>query len=295
MRADGVRAGRGGETAEFLAGLIAICPCRPGEILARMPTCLGVYASEPTVKVRLKVYVKIVTLFPRPLRSDSQSSKKKVRGETTARLTISSAGSCASPLNRERLTMKGFVLCSALLLTTISASAQQPVKGLKQGVTVELAGGFARTQFDNSGGYPNMNGFFGSVGVNILPWLQIQADASAQYGSLTGATTNIYGNHFGPRVLYRPFHSTTFTTFGEFLAGGSRLDLNVNGPGGSKFSENGFSFKAGGGVDWHISRHWSVRVFDADYYRTSFLQTHQNNLWISTGIVFTLGRNRTPH
>lgn len=192
--------------------------------------------------------------------------------------------------------MKGFVLCSALLLMTISSSAQQPVRGLKQGVTVELAGGFAHTQFNNgSSGYPNMNGFFGSVGVNILPWLQLQADASGQYGSLTGATTNIYSNHFGPRVFYRPLHSTTFVTFGEFLAGGSRLDLNINGPGGARFSENGFSFKAGGGVDWHISPHWSVRVFDADYYRTSFLQTHQNNLWMSTGIVFTLGRNRTPH
>ena len=193
--------------------------------------------------------------------------------------------------------MKVFVLCSALLLMTIPASAQQPVRGLKQGMTVELAGGFARTQFNTGpNGYPNMNGFFGSVGVNILPWLQVQADASAQYGSVPNANITLYGNHFGPRVLYRPFHSRTFTTFGEFLAGGSRLDVTLSGPaGGGKFSENGFSFKTGGGVDWHISPHWSVRVFDADYYRTSFLQTHQNNLWISTGIVFTLGRNRTPH
>ncbi|HLJ39964.1 MAG TPA: outer membrane beta-barrel protein [Candidatus Acidoferrales bacterium] len=191
--------------------------------------------------------------------------------------------------------MKGFVLCFALLLTSIPASAQQPVKGLKQGMTVEFTGGFAHTQFNNASAYPNMNGFFGSVGVNILPWLQLQADASAQYGSVTGANTRIYGNHFGPRVFYRPFHSTSFITFGEFLAGGSRLDLNVTSPGGPKFSENGFSFKAGGGLDYHISPHWSVRVFDADYYRTSFLRTNQNNLWISTGIVFTLGRNRTPH
>jgi len=192
--------------------------------------------------------------------------------------------------------MKVFVLCSALLLMTIPASAQQPVRGLKQGMTVELAGGFAHTQFNNGGGYPNMNGFFGSVGVNILPWLQVQADASAQYGSVPNANITLYGNHFGPRVFYRPFHSRTFTTFGEFLAGGSRLDVTLSGPGGSgKFSENGFSFKTGGGVDWHISPRWSVRVFDADYYRTSFLQTHQNNLWISTGVVFTLGRSRTPH
>src|SRR5579864_8109838 len=98
--------------------------------------------------------------------------QQKRRGETTARLTISSAGSCPSSLNRERLTMKGFVLCSALLLAAIPASAQQPVRALKQGMTVEFTGGFARTQFNNNSAYPNMNGFFGSVGVNILPWLQ---------------------------------------------------------------------------------------------------------------------------
>lgn len=195
--------------------------------------------------------------------------------------------------------MKQFLFCFALLLMAIPASAQQaqqPVKGLKHGMTVELTGGFARTQFRNNGGYPNMNGFFGSVGVNVLPWLQIQADASEQFGSVPNANVKIYGNHFGPRVFYRPFRSATFTTFGEFLAGGSRLDVNLSGPGGTgKFSETHFSFKAGGGVDMHVSRHWTVRLFDADYYRTPFLRTRQNNLWLATGVVFTIGRQRAPH
>ncbi len=198
--------------------------------------------------------------------------------------------------DRERLTMKGSLLCFALLLMGIPANAQQPVKGLKHGMTVELAGGFARTQFNNGGGYPNMNGFFGSVGVNVLPWLQIKADASEQFGSVPNADIKLYGNHFGPRVYYRPFHSAAFTTFGEFLAGGSRLDVKLSGPGGpGRFSDTAFSFKAGGGVDLNLSRHWAVRLFDADYYRTAFLHTHQNNLWLASGIVFTFGRQRAPH
>lgn len=189
--------------------------------------------------------------------------------------------------------MKRLVLGCALMLMAAPARAQRPTRGLNQGVTVDLSAGFAHTQFNNGGGYPNANGFFALVGVNITSWLQVQADASEQYGSAFGGNTKIYGNHFGPRVFYRP-HNSKFSAFGEFLAGGSRLSLTLNGPGGGTFSQNGFSFKAGGGVDVQISQHWAVRAFDADYYRTSFLQGHQNNLWIATGIVLTLGRNRTP-
>jgi hypothetical protein len=39
----------------------------------------------------------------------------------------------------------------------------------------------------------------------------------------------------------------------------------------------------------HPSRRWDIRLFDADYYRTSFgTNAHQNNYWISTGVVLRL-------
>ncbi|MGB6483622.1 MAG: hypothetical protein WBE86_09065 [Candidatus Acidiferrales bacterium] len=84
-----------------------------------------------------------------------------------------------------------------------------------------------------------------------------------------------------------------FNPFAEALAGASRLDLNFPQE-MQKYSEHGFSYKLGGGLDLAIDRHWSVRAFDADYYRTSFLQTHQNNLWISAGVVFKFGDRRYP-
>src|SRR5579872_1779410 len=56
-----------------------------GEILAQLLTRRGVCASKPGVKAGLKVYAKIVTLvFPRPLQSDSQSSKKSARRDNRA-------------------------------------------------------------------------------------------------------------------------------------------------------------------------------------------------------------------
>lgn len=184
------------------------------------------------------------------------------------------------------------VILTMLMLMATPVKAQDAGHPLKRGMSIDFTGGYAYTKFRASG-FPNMNGLIGSVGVNVLPWLEVQADASAQYGSVSGAKATIYGNHFGPRVFYHP-RDWPFRVFGEFLVGGSRLDLTLTRQGAQKFSENGFSFKAGGGVDLALSRHWSVRVIDADFYRTPFLQSHQNNVWLSSAVVFTFGNRRIP-
>ena len=75
----------------------------------------------------------------------------------------------------------------------------------------------------------------------------------------------------------------------EALVGGTRATTTVSGTGGYTTSENCFSFKVGGGLDIHPSRHVEIRVIDVDYYRTSFgTNLHQNNYWASTGIVIRL-------
>ena len=57
-------------------------------------------------------------------------------------------------------------------------------------------------------------------------------------------------------------------------------------PGGN---ERAFVFAWLGGVDIHPSRHIDIRLFDANYYRTSFgTNANQNNYWISTGIILRL-------
>lgn len=85
-----------------------------------------------------------------------------------------------------------------------------------------------------------------------------------------------------------------FNPFAEFLAGASRLDLNLTSI-RQKYSENGFSFRTGGGLDLKFTRRWSVRAIEVDYYRTPFLQAHQNNIWLSAGVVFTFGNREYPH
>ena len=77
-----------------------------------------------------------------------------------------------------------------------------------------------------------------------------------------------------------------------FLVGGSHVNNTVSGPGGLTYTDLAFSMKAGGGVDFNLSPHFAVRVFDADYYRTSLFSAHQNNIWLSTGFVIRLGGAR---
>jgi hypothetical protein len=135
----------------------------------------------------------------------------------------------------------------------------------------------------------NLNGGVGSFGWNFKPWLQLVGDSSYNFVTVNGTKTVLYGNHFGPRYFYRRHNRLSVTPFVEALVGGSRADVTVTGTGGYKTSNNCMSYKVGGGLDLHPSRHWEIRVFDFDYYRTSFgTNVHQNNYSASAGIVLRL-------
>src|SRR2546425_32264 len=160
---------------------------------------------------------------------------------------------------------------------------------------VELFGGYAFVRLDNGGGYgSNLNGALGAFGWNVKPWLQIVADTSYNFVTVSGTKTVLYGNHFGPRYTHRGRNKWGATPFVEVLFGGTRADTTVSGTGGYNTSDNSLSIKAGGGLDINPSRHFEIRLFDFDYYRTSFgVNSHQNNYWASTGIVVRLFGGRS--
>jgi opacity protein-like surface antigen len=187
------------------------------------------------------------------------------------------------------------VACAALLVASLvacSAGAQEPQRAVVRGMTVELGGGLAYTEFNAGPGWPNATGFYGSLGVNVTHWLQVYADGDKQFAWISDGNTRLYGDHLGARYYYRP-RDWMLNPFAETLFGISRLDLNLTHA-GQKYSENGFSFRVGGGLDLNIDHHWAIRAFEADYYRTPFLQTHQNNLWVSAGVVFKFGEREYP-
>ncbi len=155
---------------------------------------------------------------------------------------------------------------------------------------IEVFGGYSFARLDGgAGSSTNLNGAVGSFGWNFKPWLQLVGDSSYNFVTVNGAKTVLYGNHFGPRYFYRRHNRFGATPFVEALIGGSRADVTVTGTGGYTTSNNCMSYKVGGGLDLHPSRRWEIRVFDFDYYRTSFgTNVHQNNYSASAGIVLRL-------
>ena len=135
----------------------------------------------------------------------------------------------------------------------------------------------------------NLNGAMGSVGLTLRPWLQIVGDSTYNFVTVAGTKNVLYGNPFGARDFYRSRNRWGATPCAQGLVGGPRADTTVTGTGGYTTSANCMSYKIGGGLDIHPTRHWEIRVFDADYYRTAFgTNLHQNNYWITTGVILHL-------
>jgi hypothetical protein len=166
---------------------------------------------------------------------------------------------------------------------------EKPNPTLRTAPLIELYGGYSFARLVSGGTGSNLNGALGSFGWSIKPWLQIVADTSYNVVTTNGTKNVLYGNHYGPRYFHRSRNRWGITPFAEALFGGSRSDTTITGTGGYTTSDNCFSIKVGGGLDMHPSRRWDIRLFDADYYRTSFgTNVHQNNYWISTGVVLRL-------
>ena len=95
--------------------------------------------------------------------------------------------------------------------------------------------------------------------------------------SLLQVSTNIQNVLFGPRVS---FSVRKFRPFAEALFGVGHVNANAAG------SDTSFATALGGGIDYKIIRPVAWR-FQGDYVQTRFFGATQNNVRLSTGIVFS--------
>jgi opacity protein-like surface antigen len=139
-----------------------------------------------------------------------------------------------------------------------------------------------------SAGY-NGNGGGGQLEYNVNRWLGAVGDlggflaTSSGNGAFAGAGFTYL---FGPRVNFR---RGKVTPFAQILLGGIRT---TDGIAQSTGTENNFAMTAGGGIDFKVSRHFSVRPVQAEYFLTKIpdgLNNRQNNFRFSAGVVFRLG------
>jgi opacity protein-like surface antigen len=189
------------------------------------------------------------------------------------------------------------LIIAFMMLSTALAQAQDLPKA-------EIFGGYSYGRVSVlSQSHTSMNGWNASVTANLNRWFGVAADFGGLYGSAGFTVTvmplppvgfkaqgNVHTFLFGPQFSYRTAKLTPFT---HFLVGGAHLGgtedfIGYNFPGSPShfsLSSTSFSVALGGGADYQFTRKWAWRG-QADYLRTSFANQNQNNLRISTGLVF---------
>ena len=109
-----------------------------------------------------------------------------------------------------------------------------------------------------------------------------RGEKNPPHGELVHAFCQIH-----PRTRsYR--HFSRIAPFGQVLFGAAHANAAAFG---TANTQNAFAMTAGGGVDYKLLEHFSVRPFQAEYLMTRFgegtLGTRtQNNLRVSTGFLF---------
>jgi opacity protein-like surface antigen len=187
------------------------------------------------------------------------------------------------------------LLCAATLLFAGIASAQD------EAPKVEAFGGYSYLRVNPGLGAPglNFNGGSGSLAYNFTPMLGVVADFGGYHWSQTGTDATAISYLFGPKVALRhgpitPFVQALFggahasgsaNNCGSVIIGGRVHSQQAFGGCGSG-SENAFAMTLGGGVDWNATSHIGIRVIQAEYLMTRFASDTQNNVRISTGVVF---------
>jgi hypothetical protein len=186
----------------------------------------------------------------------------------------------------------GFIIAIVILVSAGLASAQVPTSG-------NVFFGYSYYNTDLSSiDRANTNGWEASVEGKVIPFLGFVADFDSHYGSQnfpsscpvvpvgTGggaspcsfnADVTEHNFLFGPRAS---FSVGKFRPFAEVLFGAAHVDAN-NGVG----SDTSFAAAVGGGLDYKIIRPVAWR-FQGDFVQTRFFGATQNNVRLSTGIVF---------
>jgi outer membrane immunogenic protein len=163
---------------------------------------------------------------------------------------------------------------------------------------VELYGGYYYARINVDANVPGIapsatyigEGGGGQLEYNAKNWFGVVGDVSGFYA--TSAGNGAFAGAFlpyllGPRVNFR---LGKFTPFVQALFGGVRT---TDGIAKSTGTENNFAMTAGGGLDFKVSRHLSVRPIQAEYFMTKIpdgLNNRQNNLRIGAGVVLRPGK-----
>jgi hypothetical protein len=131
------------------------------------------------------------------------------------------------------------------------------------------------------------NGGSGYFEYNVNGTLGLVADFGGYANTRTGINDRLLTYMFGPRFNWR--HSR-LTPYAQFLFGGGYV---WSGPTFTT-TQNAFATAAGGGLDYWVSNHISIKPIQVEYVMTQInsaagFGSHQNDLRYSAGIAFRGG------
>jgi hypothetical protein len=158
------------------------------------------------------------------------------------------------------------ILLPLVFLISISARAQD---------RIQIFGGYS---FERYAAAPTryLNGWELSGYYKLFPWVGIKADLDAHYGLPTTIDARTLHLMAGPQFnIPFPGRLSPFVHvlggFGHVRSGEARISV---------------AGAVGGGVDLPLAPLFSWRVIQADYMITRFFNGTQNNIRISSGLVF---------
>lgn len=187
-------------------------------------------------------------------------------------------------MNIERAVSKTalFLLLWLVILAPGFAAAQSGVAP-----RWEVFGGYSYLRLDSPtfgfANYSNLNGWNAAGTFNLnLKW-SATLDLSGHYGSQLRDFTYM----IGPQYTWRRDKSKFFV-HGLFGKTQDRVDITVGTKSG--FQGVGRAFGGGGGYDWDWSPRITFRVVQADYIGGNSFGKTQNNIRVSTGVIFHFGQ-----
>ena len=182
------------------------------------------------------------------------------------------------------------LLVLTVLILVPSVVAQEPESKKSEGEgerPYEIFGGYSYLRDDGH----NLNGWTGTLIVNVNKWFAIAADFDGHYGShregLEVVRVRELGFTFGPHVALH--NRSRITPFVFALFGGAHENVKIAGV---TESATGFAANLGGGLDVRVNEAWSVRLIQADASYTHFQGEGKTAPRLSTGLVFHFGKTR---
>ena len=168
-------------------------------------------------------------------------------------------------------------LVPALMLFCATAKAQDVPAW-------EIYGGYTYARANLGGTAFNLNGGGASATENLNDWFGGRVEFNALGGTVGGVNVALQTITYGPVFTFRKF--TRLTPFVHLQLGAVHADQGFLGisEGAWKFAMTG-----GGGADYALNDRLAVRV-QGDYLMTRFLNMRQDNIQLSAGLVYRIGK-----